>query len=138
MKKIFFCFCYLLFLSCPTWSVEKISSIKVQSVKELNQDMNKFEDKRVTVRGRVERVIDEYSLVIESGGLINDEIVVSGSSPIKKEALKEDQLIEVTGFYRTVPVVDVQRKKAETFGSPVRKNLEGISTMIMQEKIKLL
>lgn len=120
-------------------TTEKV--IKVKDVETLNDQSGELKDKKVSVIGHVKRVIGPKSIVIEGGGLLNDDIVVSGDEIIQPKALKEGAKIEVTGFLRVVPVVEVGRRVGTTGTSKTLKadkEVVGSNSMIMWERIRVL
>lgn len=138
MHKFIFSIFVSFVIPFSVYAQNQKSPLKVEDVETLNDNLQKYEDKKITVKGEVQDVIDQYSMVIESGGLINDEIVVSGGEPLNPAALKEDAQVEVTGTLRRVPVVEVQRELGRNFQPTVQKELKGMNAMIMVEKIRVL
>jgi hypothetical protein len=83
----------------------------IKDVETLNDDLNKYSGQRVQVSGEVEDKIDARSIVLESGGTFNDEIVVVAGPNLKGDlaSLQEDTDVTVTGTIVLKPVADVRR-----------------------------
>lgn len=86
---------------------------EVKDVETLNDDLSKYAGKVVRVSGEVEDKIDSRSVVLESGGIFNDEIIVISGPNAKGTdigALKKDAKVVVTGTVVMKPVADFQKE----------------------------
>jgi len=86
---------------------------EVKDVETLNDDLSKYSGQVVRVSGKVEDKIDSRSIVLESGGIFNDEIVVISGPKVKGTnigTLKEDAKVVVTGTVVMKTVTDFQKE----------------------------
>lgn len=86
---------------------------EVKDVETLNDDLNKYSGKVVRVSGKIEDRIDSTSVVLESGGIFNDEIIVINGPNLKGtnvNSLKENAKVVVTGTVVMKPLADFRRE----------------------------
>jgi len=100
-------------LSAGAYAEETRNVTEVKDVETLNDDISKYSGQVVRVSGEVEDRIDSRSVVLESGGIFNDEIVVISGPKAKGtniSALKKNAKVVVTGTVIMKPVTDFQRE----------------------------
>ncbi|MFP5386180.1 MAG: hypothetical protein ACLGHN_08885 [Bacteriovoracia bacterium] len=110
--------------------------VQVADVETLMDNISDYQGKKVTVTGEVEDVIDKKSIIVESGGIINDEIVVIGRDSLNPKALKEDAKVQVTGTVRAVPVVEVEREVGWDLEPEVEAELKAVNVFLVADEIK--
>jgi len=108
-------------------------STDIKDVRTLIRDSNQYSDKTVKVSGEVNKKIDKNSFVLESGGLINNEIVVLMSPEAKKKAdmVKEDEDLTVTGTLRNVGISEIRKELSWDLDPQLEMEFEGIRSYLV-------
>lgn len=107
---------------------------RVENVKTLLKDVDKFSDKMVSVQGKVEGILDDRTFILESGGFFNNEIVVfldKGTESALRDMIKEDAKLIVKGKLRPVSVTEIEKEHNWKFGKEVREELRKGSSFIL-------
>lgn len=110
----------------------------IEDVETLNDNIAKYNNKTVRVKGEVKDKIDPKAVTIESGGIFNDEIVVVAGKNMKGDlaSLKDDANVEVTGTIRTVPVVEIRRELSWDLNPELVAEFEGVDVFLVADEIK--
>ena len=112
--------------------------MKVEDVEELLDDYEDFIGKKVSVPGEVEYRIDSRTFVLESGGLINDEIVVflpKGFADDQSTMIVDDADLTVKGTIITYNVVEVEREMDWDWTPEIEAELENVVVVLKAEEI---
>lgn len=108
------------------------------NVQELNRNIAQHQGQRVSVAGEIEEKLDGRSFILESGGLINDEILVlvpKNAQGINAQQLRDDANLVVTGTVRSMPVVEVERELGWDLDPQLEVELEGARNFLVAERI---
>jgi uncharacterized protein YdeI (BOF family) len=108
------------------------------SVEELNDNMNRYRDQRVAVRGEIEEYLGPSSFVLESGGIFDDEITViipENVQGIDPNMLREDSDIVVHGAVRQMTQVEIEREMSWDFDPEIEAEFEGTRSYLVAERI---
>jgi hypothetical protein len=111
---------------------------QVQSVEELRDKMVMFHDQQVSVTGEVKDKLDARSFVLESGGILDDEIIVITSPKtrgLRLADLREDAEVVVTGTVRNVPLVEIQQETGWELGSDLEHEIQGARNFLIVDRI---
>ncbi len=110
----------------------------VKDVETLNDDINKYSGQRVEVQGEIEDKIDGRSVVIESGGVFNDEIVVIAGPNFKGDmgAMKEDTLVKVTGTVVAKPYSEVRSQYNWTLNDDMQTEFGDVRAFLVADDVK--
>jgi hypothetical protein len=111
----------------------------VDDVERLNDQILQFNNKRVTVKGDLETK-GTKSFILESGGLINDEIVVIGDKNIQNKLKQygDDAQVRVTGTVRNISVVDVEKQYGWDLDPEVEVELEKVKSFLVADEVDLI
>jgi hypothetical protein len=110
-----------------------------KDVESLMDNVDKHNNKRVSVKGEVEKSIDGKSFLLDSGGIINDEIVVvkgPGMADSKFKQIKEDKDVTVVGKVRSMPVVELRRELSWDLDPQIEAELQDVKAFIVAEDVK--
>ena len=98
-----------------------------------------FVGKQVSVPGEVEYLIDQQTFVLESGGIINDEVVVFIPEEFPKEQLPlvvDDAELVVKGILRAFNVIEFEREIDWWDWTPeIEAELERVELVLVAEDI---
>jgi hypothetical protein len=81
---------------------------KFNDVEELMDKVKQYDGRKIQVSGEIDKIIDQHSFILESGGFFNDEITVL--MPGSSIAVKEDSNVTVTGVIRTADLDEIERE----------------------------
>lgn len=117
----------------------KMSSVTdVKDVETLNDDLRKYNGKRIRVEGNVDHKIDSRAFLLESGGLFNDKIVVLTSPKVKNldvNALDDDKNIRVTGTLVTKSLATLRKDYSWDLTENRIRELRNAKTYLVADEI---
>lgn len=136
-KAIFFS---ALLATFSVWAnVEQTRNVTVlKDVETLNDNLAKYSGKVVRVNGEIEEKIDSRSIVLESGGFLNDEIVVingANAKGTKIDELNKDTKVVVTGTVVMKPVSEFRKDYNWNLNSETEKEFKNIRAFLVAEEI---
>jgi hypothetical protein len=101
---------------------------KVKNVKELLNNIARYDGQKIQVSGKVDKKIDNHSFILESGGLFNNEIVVivpknnmtvtEGNSPVTVTGtLRTADIFEIETYYnqKLNPELSIEKDEIEAY-----------------------
>jgi len=106
------------------------SVMKFKNVETLNDNIRDHVNQRVQVTGEVDDILSSRTIILESGGILNDKIAVIASPELEDRfgALVEDADVMVTGTVIMRPTTDSrflnQSNDIENIGVPVQYEAE--------------
>jgi hypothetical protein len=86
---------------------------QVLDVEELRDDLNRFTNQTVKVAAEIDTWIGPRAFIIESGGIINDHVLVvvpPAAKGIQAKDLKTDDDVLITGKVRALTVLELERE----------------------------
>jgi hypothetical protein len=120
-------------------STELLDSIVFEDVETLNDDLPQYKNKKVTVSGHVDNMIDSKSMILESGGIFDNEILVVAGPSIKDvdmEKIHEKSDVKITGMLR---IMNAAQAKKEFGWSPSQaRQIEGERAFLVADQIALV
>ncbi|MBD66625.1 MAG: hypothetical protein CME62_15560 [Halobacteriovoraceae bacterium] len=127
-------------IKTTTASVRK-AELQEMDVEELLDDEDKFNGQEVTLHGEVERVIDNRTFVLESGGIINDEVVVvleKGLSPDEVAGLiQKDQKLIVKGKFNKSALRDHSVDQELSYkGSEYETDMDKTESFVLGSEVR--
>lgn len=87
----------------------------VEDVEVLFYKLDKLLDKRITISGEIIRILDGRAIIIESGGVFNNEIPVVFTRNVQLRDLKSlacGQRQKIIGTVRRASLADIQKEAA--------------------------
>lgn len=112
--------------------------LDVTDIETLNDDIKKYDGKTVRVKGEVEDKIDTRSVVIESGGVIDDEIVVIGGPNLKGQQiadLVEDSEVVVTGTVVSKPMAEIRKQYGWNVDEKMAGEFRNVKSYLIADEI---
>jgi hypothetical protein len=112
---------------------------RFEDVEALMDKVEMYDNKTVTVPGEVDHLIDPKSFVLESGGLLNDEIVVVMSkslSDAQKQMAVDDANVIVTGKIRRVSAADLRKELGWEFDAKLDKQFGRAKQFLIADEIQ--
>lgn len=108
-----------------------------RDVESLNDDITKLNNKKVTVTGKVDNKIDPKAIVIQGGGLLNDQLIVYGPRLNQQTlaSLKEDSKVKVTGTVRTMSGADFRREFGWSVDPKVESEIDDQKAFLLADEI---
>jgi hypothetical protein len=116
----------------------KAAPTQTMDVQDLNMNISQHVGQRVSVAGEIEEKPGPRSLILESGGIFNDEILVivpANAQGLKAQQLQDDADIVVTGTVRSMSVVEVERELGWDLNPEIEVELEGTRNFLVAERI---
>jgi hypothetical protein len=108
---------------------------KVKNVKELLNNIARYDGKEIQVSGKVDKVIDDHTLILESGGVFNNEIVVL--MPKNNIKVKEgNSHITVTGTLRTADIFEIETYYNQKLNPELSIEKDEIEAYIVADNIE--
>ncbi len=141
MKCLFIsAFIFVGLLSAQSFGNSANVAIDVKDVETLNDDLSKYANKKIKVSGEVKDKIDSKSMVIESGGIFNDEIVVIAGPNLKGSiaSYKEDADLKITGTLKAANLVDVRREYSWDLDPQVEAELQQTTAFLVADEISMI
>lgn len=117
---------------------ETAGAVNVNTVSTLNANLDLYKNKMVAVHGEVDDKVNERAFLLESGGLINDELVVIASDKIPADqlaAIKEDSEVQVKGTVKVMSLADAKKEFRWTLSKEDEKELRDVKTFLVAESI---
>ena len=91
----------------------------------------------VTVRGSLERQLDERSFTMSgTAEIFSDDLVVVSRTALP--LITEEDEIEVTGTVRTVDHVEIERETSWTFNPQVTVELEDVTGYLVADSVRVI
>lgn len=119
---------------------EKTAVVPVDDVEALLDKRATMNNKRVSVSGEVEEVLDQRTFILESGGLFNDEVVVFLDKGVTADdiqrLIKEDKEIIVNGTFKALSVVEIERDYDWDFKPEIEAELNKAGSYILGSELK--
>lgn len=112
-------------------SYEDVEALLDYPEKRLNQ--------KVKVQGEIEEKKDKRTFVLESGGLINDEITVVSAKDLDASTsamLVEDKDVVVSGTLRKMNVIEIEKEYGWDFDPQIEIELEKVTYYLVADKIE--
>lgn len=91
--------------------------VEVKDVKTLNKNLKNYSGRHVSVTGKVNNKLDEGALMLESGGVVGNDLVVLAGPKLSSEdllQLKSNAKIKVVGVLKTASLKDVKNEMGIT------------------------
>lgn len=113
-------------------------AVNVNTVSTLNSNLDLYKNKMVTVHGEIDDKINDRAFLLESGGLINDELVVVASDkldPSQLQAIKEDSEVQVKGTVKVMSLNDAKKEFRWTLSKDEEKELKDVKTFLVAVSI---
>lgn len=117
---------------------KKAAPMMTMDVQELNQNIDQYAGRQVSVAGEIEEKLGPRSFILESGGIFNDEIVVvlpTNVQGLKPQQLRDDADIVVTGTVRQMTVVEVERELGWDLNPEIEAEFEGTRSYLVADRI---
>lgn len=111
---------------------------RLLDVEELNDDVQRYVGRRVSVAGEIQERLDPRSFILESGGLFDDEITVviaRNAKGIDPAMLAEDADVVVTGPIRQTTLVEIERELGWDLRPELEIEFDGTRTYLVAERI---
>lgn len=108
-------------------------------VQELNRRAERYAGQKVAVAGEIQDRVGGASFVLESGGIVNDEILVAvrkDAQGLEPSELAEDTDVVVTGTLRRVPVIEIERELGWDLEPELEIELEETKSVLVAERIE--
>lgn len=117
----------------PAGAVMTLDDVEV-----LNDQPARYDGRQVRVPGEVSERVDDRSFILESGGWIDDEILVVLSQNATQLAglVNDDAELIVTGTVRTYQVVDIERETGWDFNPEIEAEFEDIKAVIIASDVR--
>lgn len=112
--------------------------VDVKDVETLKDDLSKFDGKMVRISGEVEDKLDGRAIVLESGGLVNNEILVitvPKSKGHKVDSLKEDSEITVVGKLVSRTLSEMRKEYNWEMKPSLVDRVKGVKTFLVADEI---
>ncbi len=109
-----------------------------EDVEQLVDNVKQLEGQKVSVPGEVKQLLNPRAFVLESGGIINDEIVVLVPKKLDEQqvmSIKDDADLAVTGVVRNVPLIEVRRELGWDMDPQLVVELERVKSYIVADRI---
>jgi hypothetical protein len=110
--------------------------VQVEDVEELNDNIGRFANARVSVRGEIEDRVAPQIILLESGFLFDDEIAVVIPQDVDQELLTEGNDVLVTGRVVVTPIVEIEQEYGWGFDPEIEIELEGTRHYLIAERIE--
>jgi len=109
----------------------------IKDVETLNDDIKKFSGKSVTVSGEIEDKIDSKTVVLESGGVFNDEIVVIAGPNFKGNFanLQEDATVMVTGTVVVRPIAEIRTQYTWDVTPDMQTEFRDVTAFLIADEV---
>jgi hypothetical protein len=111
------------------------NAIKVKNVKELLNNIARYDGKEIQVSGKVDKIIDDHSFILESGGLFNNEIVVI-TPKNNMEVTESNSPATVTGSLRTVGLIETERYYNQKLNPELSIERDEIAAYIVADNVE--
>lgn len=121
--------------SAAATTAKTTAATTVKDVETILDNVSLYNGKKITVTGEIQDRPDARSFVLESGGLLNDEIVVIDAKRKTAVKLDEDSQVSVSGTVRAAPIVDLRRELSWDLDPQIETELEGAQAFIIAEQI---
>jgi hypothetical protein len=111
---------------------------RLLDVEELNDDVARYVGQRVSVAGEIQEWLDPRSFVLESGGILDDEIAVvvpRDAKGIDPSTLAEDADVVVSGTVRQATLVDIERELGWDLRPELEIEFDGTRTYLVADRI---
>ena len=114
------------------------SATRFEDVETLRGQIENYRGKRVTVSGEVKRILSPRAFVLESGGLINDDLV--GVMPkavdsTQSALVRDDANLVVTGKLHRGTATEVQTDLGWEWEAPLRDRLTRVNDYLVVDRI---
>jgi hypothetical protein len=109
--------------------------IKVKNVKELLDNIVRYNGKKIQVSGKVDKVIDAHSFILESGGVFNNEIVVIVPKNNRK-VTENNAPATVTGSLRTADLIETETYYDQKLNPELSIEKDEIEAYIVADKVE--
>lgn len=124
-----------------TTEMKTSGAIEVKDVEALNDNLPRYKDKKVTVSGEVQKLVDSKTMVLESGGIFDDEVVVLMGPQMKEETLSkfsEDKEVKVTGTLKMLTPAQAEKQYGWTPPARVTERVKNQRAFIVADQIALM
>lgn len=110
----------------------------VKDVETLNDDINKYSGQRVEVQGEIKDKVDGRSVILESGGILNDEIVVITGPNYKGNlgGFKEDTMVKVTGTVIAKPYNEIRSQYNWTLNEDMQTEFGDVRAFLVADDVQ--
>lgn len=115
--------------------------MEVKDVESLNDDLGKFSGKVVRVKGQIQDKLDARAVILESGGIFNDEIVVLTGPNLKGpqvNALNENTEVVVTGTLFTKPLAELKRTYSWNVDKDTEQEFSDVKAYLIADEISVV
>lgn len=122
------------------WVTPK-GAIELDDVESLNDDLPRYRGKRVVVTGEVEDKVDSKSMVIESGGIFNDELLVVAGPMLKESDLarfQENHEVKVSGTVRMMTAEQAKKEYGWNPTASAAERIKGRKAFLVADQIALV
>jgi hypothetical protein len=112
---------------------------RFEDVEDLMDRVEQLDNQTVTVAGEVDKLIDPQSFILESGGIINDEIVVVMDKKLmdaQKAMATDDANLIVTGTVRRIPVAQLRKELGWNFDSKWDEKFGRVKNFLIASEIQ--
>jgi hypothetical protein len=112
---------------------------RFEDVEDLMDRVEQLDNQTVTVAGEVDKLIDPQSFILESGGIINDEIVVVMDKKLmdaQKAMATDDANLIVTGTVRRIPVAQLRKELGWNFDSKWDEKFGRVKSFLIASEIQ--
>lgn len=114
------------------------AALPLYDVEELNDQLASKVNQKVRVAGEVDDFLGPRTFVLESGGILDDEIAVVIPQNVQTElaAVRDDAELIVTGTVRRIGVVELERELGWDFEPELELEFEGTRDFLVAERIE--
>ncbi|MGE0529350.1 MAG: hypothetical protein AB7G93_06065 [Bdellovibrionales bacterium] len=145
MKKLWMTAPIAMLFAFSTWAgdankaKQASNATQVEDVETLMDNVSQYTGKTVSVKGEVKDRVGDRGVVVESGGMLNNEIVVLSSDSTKQKlsALTEDEEVQVTGRVVTKPVAELKREYAWSLDQETESKLRDVKAYLIADDIMI-
>jgi hypothetical protein len=109
--------------------------IKVKNVKELLDNIVRYNGKKIQVSGKVDKILDDHSFILESGGIFNNEIVVI--VPKNNIKVKENESpVTVTGTLSTADLIETETYYGQKLNPELSIEKDEVAAYIVADSVE--